>query len=268
MTDDAADLVRRAFEMARQTGKPDWRRMTTPVLKNRLLSLTQREFRESEYGARTFREFVELLGDSVQVHRDVTPWVVELPPDVAGLSAPSGSFAESEQVRSDLWRAVLDYSSGRKYVWDDEQAIAREYLPTDGEKPVLPTVSPEVLTTWRAEFVQRNESTTPDKTKLQVWAERGLPTASLPPQLRGEWNAELKRRVGKTLRNWFEEHGLRMPADAFSLKRDSVDEGREARLRALRRLVLDCVAVMTEAELSDLRLPPKAILRARGAHRE
>ena len=46
MTTDTKTLIRKTFDMARVSGKLDWYRMTTAVLKNRLLMLTKNEFRE------------------------------------------------------------------------------------------------------------------------------------------------------------------------------------------------------------------------------
>ena len=52
MMEDAKQLIRQAFKQARVSGKPDWHRMTTAVLKNRLLSITGNAFNETEYRCR------------------------------------------------------------------------------------------------------------------------------------------------------------------------------------------------------------------------
>ena len=54
---DIRELIRHAFAAARDKGKPDWWRMTTPVFKNRLLALTDRQVYEEDYGTRTVAEF-------------------------------------------------------------------------------------------------------------------------------------------------------------------------------------------------------------------
>jgi len=42
--DEFRTLVRIAFGQAQQSGKPNWEEMTSAVLKNRLLNLTQGQF--------------------------------------------------------------------------------------------------------------------------------------------------------------------------------------------------------------------------------
>jgi len=114
----ARQLVQTAFDRARQSGKPDWWIMAIPVLKNRLLQMTDREFRETNYGARSFRDFIQQHADILRVEETPFPGFVVLrsaePEHQPGL-APRGAVLE---VSPDLWRAVLDFSSGNKYVWD------------------------------------------------------------------------------------------------------------------------------------------------------
>ena len=126
---DAQQLIVRAYKEARHSGKPDWRRMTTAVLKNRLLDLTGRDFDETDYGASSFMGFVSRYPDMLQVDDSVFPPIVEL----YGMEADRLPSAGDEytptayHIRSDLWQAALDYSSGMQYVWDlntEESAIA------------------------------------------------------------------------------------------------------------------------------------------------
>ena len=70
--EDAKQLIQQAFEQAKASGKPDWHRMTTAVLKNRLLSLTGNAFNEAAYGAPTFSNFVATHDDLVYI--DILQW--------------------------------------------------------------------------------------------------------------------------------------------------------------------------------------------------
>src|SRR5262249_7211649 len=140
-----------AFEQARSSGKPDWFRMTIAVLKNRLLTLTNREFHESHYGVHTMRDFVGLARDTVNIDSSTYPPIVTL------LSAETEQIEKrpvtKSRVRPDLWRAVLDYSHGYTFVWDTDTKSAREALPADAF-PVLPTISENELRSWRTSFAE------------------------------------------------------------------------------------------------------------------
>src|SRR5262245_29507279 len=112
----AATLVRRAFDRARSSGKEDWHRMTVPVLKNRLLLVTEGTFRESDFGAVSFRDFLKRLpGGVVPLDESQNPAVVQLVTDEIPHRGEHRPFFP--RIRPDLWRAVLDYSSGRRYSW-------------------------------------------------------------------------------------------------------------------------------------------------------
>lgn len=62
----ADELVRTAFAAAKAGGKDAWDTMTLAVLKNRLLSLTDGDFDEKEYGASTMTEFTRLLSEPTE----------------------------------------------------------------------------------------------------------------------------------------------------------------------------------------------------------
>ena len=87
--------------------------MTVAVLKNRLLDLTDRTFKESDYGSGTFWEFVKGNKDILILDETTTPPVAIL----KGVSPDDHASAQS-RIRPDLWRAVLDFSSGDMYFWD------------------------------------------------------------------------------------------------------------------------------------------------------
>ncbi len=273
--DDGKALIRKAYEMARASGKSDWKRMTVAVLKNRILLLTNREFSETKHGAKTFLEFLKSASDIVRIDETTWPAVVEYlgePEPGASEAPPSERFV---RVRPDLWRAVMDYASGRPFVWDSAASAAREAAPEEvpeGQAPenALPTISPDELSAWRGEFVAKHLGSVdgPTATKLENWQKHRLPSTFLPSRLLGDWNRELKSRVGARLMDWFQKKGLPAPADLVSVPAELPGRELPGDVGALRRLIAECVAVMTERELSDLRLPPAAVLRALRARRQ
>lgn len=116
--EDATLLIQQAFERAKVGGKPDWHRITTAVLKNRLLDLTGNTFNEAKYCADTFTAFVLRYSDIVHLDRSKFPPIVQLRDAELDTLAPGYVETASNRVRvrSDLWQAVLDYSSGTRYV--------------------------------------------------------------------------------------------------------------------------------------------------------
>ena len=111
--------------------------MSVAVLKNRILDLTERRFKESDYGASTFGEFVRNHDDILALDATQRPPVAILKgvtPASAGASEARGT-----RVRSDLWQAVLDFSSGEEYIWDDGEDVAKRASDARSSGPVLPT---------------------------------------------------------------------------------------------------------------------------------
>jgi hypothetical protein len=242
--------------------------MTSAVLKNRLLALTNREFTEQRWGAATFRQFLSRYPDLVAIDASRHPPIVELRDrereDSGTETAPAErAITAAIRIRPDLWRAVLDYSSGRVYVWDEDSLTAvPATAPAEETRPVLPTVSEETYSSWRADFARESAPLVSPRHAATTdrWREEGLPTTQLPPALRGPWNAALKRHVLETLETWFAAHEIEPPDDL-------IEEERPARApspttESLRDLVLACVAVMTREELEALHLPAAAVLRA------
>lgn len=253
------ELVRAAFNMARESGKLDWWRMTIAVLKNRLLLLTRKKFREEDYGTGRLLELLKTLPE-LSIDDTVFPPTVELgeaaPGD--GARADVTSRPAARGIRRDLWFAVLDYSSTKKYLWNGERGLAEAVDAVPPGARLLPTITAADLAEWRKAFSQDNRDVTAEElVRLDTWAQRGLPTNSLPRGLVGRWNQALRKHVEERLRQWFSAQRLDVPADLLgaspTTKRREPD--------ALRRLILDCVGVMTPEELSEIRLPPAAILR-------
>ena len=197
--DEFRELLAACFEMAKQTGKQDWTRMTTPVLKNRLLQRTERRFGVSTYGASNLLELLARCGDLVSIDRTTKPTTVEW---LQG--GHPDAIVPKERVRPNLWHAILDYSSGREYEWDPATGQAR---PTETADPArkLPTVTRETFGQWRSEFgdAHRAELTTEaEQKRLDEWVAAGLSTQFLPPALRGAWNSFLKERVAVRVKEY------------------------------------------------------------------
>jgi hypothetical protein len=261
--EQGARLIRSAFNLARESGSADWQTMTTAVLKNRLLDLTDREFKETDWEAKSFREFVALFSDVIEAVPGAHPSEVRLlgdlhlPPGVA--SGKPLDLGARRNIRSDLWNAILDYSSGKKYWWDGERAVS------DAEDAVslgklLPTLDEEEFKTWRHEFVQEQSTEKSEHASfLYGWLERTEPLAQLPASLRIPWVIELKRRVLTRLEEWFEQEGIPLPADVVTdnwpKKRTDTD--------VLRDRVLAAVSSMSREELESLMLPATVLLRSR-----
>ena len=110
-------LIVRAFAEARAKDKADWRTMMLGVLKNRLLQSTGRGFRETDYGAKTMRELVEMVPDllalgegsqpSVSIRADVEAEVAD-DGNEASDNASGAQTAEAEQDEGIGFQAVLD----------------------------------------------------------------------------------------------------------------------------------------------------------------
>ena len=264
--EDATLLIQQAFERAKISGKTDWHRMTTAVLKNRLLDLTGNTFNEAEYGADTFTAFVLRFSDIVHLDRSQFPPIVQLREAEDALAPGYVDTASSRvRVRSDLWQAVLDYSSGTRYVWDKTKEQARPSLDVEDSSTVaLPSVSQAVHQQWRGEFFDTAKTSadlTPEQEHLvDTWIQHQLPTSRLPPHLIPRWNGFLRDRVHEYLKNWFDESGSEPPSDLIAPAAEPA-AGKASSIEALRRLVLRVVEEMTEQELAGLNLPPKAVLR-------
>ena len=255
----AADLIEQAFGLARQSGKPDWWAMTIPVLKNRLLLLTKNTFKEADFGAISFRDFLSKIPDIVRVDETPLPGFVVLKSAAPEQwqRVPANVF-RGEQIRPDLWRAVLDYSSGRRYVWDISQEAARPAGPDD-DGLVLPTISDADLDEWRAEFVLLHKPPdAEDAKRVEEWCRSRLPTAALPAPMRPVWNKHLKRKVEQRLQHWFGSNSIKPPA----IMEERQESGPfDKQVEALREFVVGCVKTMSKQELLELRISPVTAMR-------
>ena len=163
----------------------------------------------------------------------------------------------TRRVRPDLWDAVLDYSWGGAFVWDGARAV-RVGVDEVGNRPRLPTISPENMAEWRRAFA--NEHT---ERQLDDWAERGLGTLALPADLRTTWNQRIKSKVREILSAWFDDQGLGLPEDALANPADKRTSADNREAEELRRFLLRCVAVMKPSELQAVQIPASVAFRAR-----
>lgn len=249
---DFRKLLTQAFEAARSSGKTDWREMTTAVLKNRILQATERTFDESDYEASSFLELVARYPDLVRVDPQAVPTKLHWLPasDQAGERPESLS---ARRIREDLWRAVLDYSSGREYEWDPATGQARPVVSAERSLR-LPSISKPELQELRRKFASENPAMDPvEQSRIHEWAESGL-GIRLPQRLQGEWNATLKREVVNRLSEWFSQTTFRQPDLMGS-------SPQRAEAKDLRAFVQECVSMMSQAELRSLQLPAHVMMR-------
>ncbi len=257
-------LIESAFAAARNTGSPGWRSMTSAVLKNRILDLTNREFDEADWGADSFRAFLGQFNDILRVDLSKRPMQVTLLEErsasIEGSNlSPVLDLGRERQIRRDLWNAVMDFSSGCDYGWDGEKAVPLE-LDDTSDILLLPTLSKEEFEGWREDFVKRQVAEGANAEMLDRWLQQEGAMKDLPGGLRIKWVVELKGRVLERLQGWFSEKNSQPPSD---LVVDEEERGSgDASTEALRELVLATVRAMSADELKALCLPPAAVLRS------
>lgn len=141
---NARQLIQNAFDRARQSGKADWWCMAIPVLKNRLLQMTDRDFRESAYGAHSFREFIQLHEDMLRVEESPFPGFVVLrsaEPESAGTkfqTMPRTTHGPvSSRVGANAWNARMSvtravcrsmYSGDKERIWLQRRRVGSSMI--------------------------------------------------------------------------------------------------------------------------------------------
>lgn len=228
--------------------------MSVAVLKNRILDLTERRFKESDYGASTFAEFVRNHDDILALDATQQPPVAIL----KGVSPASvgESGAKGTRVRSDLWRAVLDFSSGEEYIWDDGEDVAKRASDARSSGPALPTITADQFNEWKNAFAMEVDEGERDD-RFAEWVGHRLPASFLALPLRHRWNGYLKEAVCRHLLAWFKEQRLTPPPDLLE-PNSTVGSlpGEE-----LRKRLIACVRGMTPEELERVQIPSSALLR-------
>lgn len=220
---EAIELVKAAVLQAKKKPGSDARLMTLAVLNNRLLQITDRRFKPSDFGAKDLKDFIAMLAPEVRtVRTEAGTWQVDLthiepasekhrgkrtPTSQAITPAPPPRAQLPRQegrIREDLWRSIMDYASDLSYVWDENLGRARPAEP--GEQLMrMPTLTSVELKEWRLTFFDehRNTLSGADLANARHWQEQGLSTQHLPTQLQQLWNRELTRRVRQRLQAFF-----------------------------------------------------------------
>ena len=170
--------------------------------------------------------------------------------------ADTTSGPSQARIRTDLWRAVLDFSGDEKYVWDQNGLVARRASEAKDPGPDMPTITPEQFTGWKKAFAGGVDDGDRDE-RLNEWTERRLPASFLPPHLKHRWNGHLKVEVHKRLLDWFEAQNLAAPADLL-VARDGIDAPAGPDLR--QRLIA-CLRLMSQEELERVQIPASVLLR-------
>ena len=258
MAEDSRTLLRNAFDKARQSGRPDWHRMSVAVLKNRLLDLTDRAFREADYGVSTFREFVTQHDDVLELDESKTPPVAILK-GAAPERQEADLRSQRSRIRSDLWWAVLDFTSHQKYFWVPAERLARTGSPEEALGPEMPTITADTFTEWKMEFAEGVDKAERDD-RLVEWKNNRRPANFLAPPLRHQWNGFLKKKARDRLLEWFGQHELDPPRDLMEAKEPI---GGETQGEDLRRRLIACLRSMSADELERVQIPASALLRFR-----
>ena len=287
--DEFRALVRAAFEQAQNSGKPNWERMTSAVLKNRLLDITERQFSEARYGTSSFISLVRRVPDLLDIVEDNPPFTLRIKEPIASLSdadvgesseegvvlagtpkhpSPPGGDWKRIRIRDDLWRGIIDYDSGDTYVLDPETGHVRPIESSDAELPVAPTATQEVISSWREEFTESLPLSIRSKfaDELRTWMDHGGRQTDLPRSVRGRWVAFLKRKVSNRLEKWFDALGKPLPSDTLLVSEtgglppsEAIDE--VVRTRQLRDLIIRAVQTMSYDELAQISVPAFVLLR-------
>ena len=263
-------LVRQAFDRARESGKEDWRHMSTAVLKNRLSQILGEKFDQGRFGYERMTDLVQDLPDVLAVDDTRRPPVLYLLPEPP--RAPSGvaedaiTIDESITVRPDLWAATIDYASGEPYFLVGGTARPSSRIEGSPDIPVpLPTITQEVLDAWRADFAESIErmhgvDDADVRARAQVWLNERRGTRALPGVLQGLWNLYLKRAVVARLRDWYAGADLPVPANLTIERKVARTQPRPSEESRLREALIATIRRMSPDELKAVQLPASALL--------
>ncbi|MGN8552504.1 UNVERIFIED_CONTAM: hypothetical protein OHV15_07965 [Microbacterium sp. SLM126] len=268
---DPAELrasILAAFEAARDARGENWQTMPLPVLKNRLLTLTNGAFHEWDYGWPNLRflphSYPDLLslddstphGAAVYV---AAPALREQTDTAAPTSRAHGGAPRTDgrRIREDLWNAIVDYRDGLTYVWDQKLGRA---VGVEGEAGagalVFPTIGADDVRAWRQECARRwaHLNGDADNEAIEGWVEN--PRTRVPQRFLNSWRSDQRNRVAAIIEGFFESSGLDLPSDAFP------PAGPVRTELTARELVRLAAEVMTDTEVDALQLPVGAVLRA------
>lgn len=282
------ELVLAAFDQARLRGKPDWTRMRTAVLKNRLLQMTGGRFDQSRYGDGSMSAVLSQLPDLLTITTAYPPIVelvdpaalTDVPPQVvAQLPPPQASKAASPteaeppaqwrdvRIRDDLWNAIVHWEDGQRYTWDVEQQVARAKQLSDSDDFDLPTLGREEVAKLRAAFVYARAASEPPAMRevFEGWIAGSGGASDLPRPYRGAWLEHLKSHVHGLILRWFSERSLALPKGLLlrAEARGSADPAvvDVVRTRLLRSFLVGALEVMTYEQMASVQLPAEVLFK-------
>lgn len=264
--DELKQLILRAYEEARDSGKADWDLMRSAVLKNRLLQLTDREFNEDRYGGGTMVAvalripgLLELASSQPAVLRLADPTVIST--KTAQLterkSATSHPTWQQVRIRPDLWRALVTPRPESTYVWDITTGQAREVTVLDEpDQLVLPSITAQEMTELRQAFRREHGDD-----RLDEWVE--APSERIPKRIQTEWRSFLKSHTVSRIQQWFQQHDLPAPVDLiqYTTTSDLPTTADVVRTRTLKSALLRAVQLMTDDELRQVLVPAAVLMR-------
>lgn len=262
--EELGELIERAFLVARNSGKADWRTIQVSVLKNRLISVSERHFDEADYGypnlhylVRAFPDKLDVIESpryaTVQYIGEESSAPAEEPAAKLTTNVPGTQPARSV-VRADLWSGVLDYKSGQTYVWRPSAGLALRAEPVEGDL-LFPTVDASQLGRWRNDFVATLELEPEESKALRNWAETTGATGLLAPRYRGLWNGFLRSRVIERVSAFFVANDQPLPQDLISSRARAAREPSTPTLRSQLHSILD---LMSDQELDSVAFPAQA----------
>lgn len=262
------DVIKATFAAARGT-REDWQSMPLPVLKNRLLALTNGVFHEWDYGWPNLRflprAYPDLLELDASNRHGAARYIASPPPSSAepGVSARPVAQAtprrgDASRIREDLWDAAVDYRSGLTYVWDpvSERAVGVEAADA-GTRNIFPTIQPEVVREWRAECARKWIALNGDagRDSVEAWVDN--PRTQVSHRFVETWRADQREHVASLITDFFEKSSIELPQDAFSPTRRAERAGLTAR-----EIVRLSAEVMTDSEIDALQLPLGVVFRS------
>jgi hypothetical protein len=262
---DVRELILAAFNQARESGKLDWSQMTIAVLKNRILSLTNGTFRESDYGANSFGELLNSQTNMLSIEWNGKVAVANLIESVEKLRLPteqsgmiSGPPNRDNRILPDLWRAIVNFSSDVPYIWHEGCAVQTSEPTTSQD--VLPTLTAAELRHWRQEFADSvlGNASTEDSERIVRWVDNPDSTSSLPSRSRKDWNAMLKHRIWDRLNEWFSSRDD-LPRDLLQLiapRRDQFETNIDHR-----QFLIRLISQMSAEELNQVQIPASVMFR-------
>lgn len=287
----AFDLLARVVADYCETGRRSYSAGLKPELQRRTPS-----FDEKALGFETFREFLRAAEGAqvVDLHPATRgPDIVVVPHGQPVPAAPVHPAPSRTPVRSDLWKAWVDWTPGYRKVYDRVHDAAERIpsVPTvalDGRQRELaealeagddrvvpiPGIPIEEHLAWTAEFAAGAGDAAPllqEALRKQRPAMEFAAALRRMPSVAARWRGFQLERVRAVLKAWAAEHGLDIAIDApvptavAPPSRHESDTGgssggeSDVEVEELRRRAHHAVDRMSATELGDLRIPLHAL---------